>query len=64
MKKTNDSSEFREVSQELLGWEKNQVIATIKGLTFRPGKVVALYAGGKKNHFISPVIYFFGSYYC
>lgn len=55
--KTND---LKEVTKELVGWEENKVIRTVRCLTTRPGVVINEYCAGEKQKYLSPVVYFFG----
>ena len=56
-KKTN---ELKEISKEIVGWEDNKLIRTLRYLTTNPGQVISEYCNGEKHKYLSPIIYFFG----
>ena len=53
------TSELKEVTKELVGWEDNKVVRTLRLLTIRPGVLINEYSAGEKQKYLSPVVYFF-----
>jgi hypothetical protein len=60
MEQENKSNEFKEVTKELIGWEDNKLIRTLKGLTISPGLTIKSYCGSDKQKYLSPIVYFIG----
>lgn len=54
------TNELKEVTKELVGWEDNKVVRTLRLLTVRPGVIINEYTAGEKQKYLSPVVYFFG----
>jgi len=53
------TNELKEVTKELTGWD-NKIFTTLKHLTIKPGQMVTDYCSGKKDGYLSPVVYYFG----
>jgi hypothetical protein len=53
-------NEIREVTQELVGWENNKVVKTIRDLCVRPGETIKAYCDQGNHAYLSPIIYFCG----
>lgn len=52
--------ELKELFTELMGWENNKVMRTLKGLTVSPGKTIQYFADGNRDSYVHALSYFLG----
>jgi hypothetical protein len=53
-------NEIKEITQELVGWENNKIIKTIRDLSVRPGEAIKAYCNEGNQSYLSPIVYFCG----
>jgi hypothetical protein len=53
-------NEIKEITQELVGWENNKIIKTIRDLSVRPGEAIKAYCNEGSQSYLSPIVYFCG----
>jgi hypothetical protein len=51
-------NEIKEVTQELVGWENNKVVKTIRDLSVKPGETIKAYCDQGNQMYLSPIVYF------
>jgi hypothetical protein len=56
----SNKNEFTEVTREIVGWEDNKIVRTMRDLTITPGAAVEAYCKGEKSY-LSPIVYCFGA---
>src|SRR5258706_15629701 len=60
MEEKRKADGLKEVAKEVIGWEDNKLVITLKHLTTQPGNAITAFCSGEKHKYLSPAVYYFG----